>query len=156
MSRYPASTVAPFTLLVPVVGILTAWLVRGEHPTWGELLGSLVALVGLGPGWDSACCDDAFAMLLLIALHAPERYDEAVVRSARPPPPRDPLRAERGDVDIVLGSLAALPARPSEAIDELGPTLCGVPARARQRGPREAFRRAAWTSHGLSVKRGLR
>jgi O-acetylserine/cysteine efflux transporter len=48
MSRYPASTVAPFTLLVPVVGILTAWLVRGEHPTWGELLGSLIVLVGLG------------------------------------------------------------------------------------------------------------
>jgi O-acetylserine/cysteine efflux transporter len=48
MSRHPASAVAPFTLLVPVVGILTAWLVRGEHPTWGELLGSLVVLVGLG------------------------------------------------------------------------------------------------------------
>jgi O-acetylserine/cysteine efflux transporter len=32
---------------VPVVGILTAWLVRGEHPTWGELLGSLIVLVGL-------------------------------------------------------------------------------------------------------------
>jgi O-acetylserine/cysteine efflux transporter len=47
LSRHPASTVAPFTLLVPVVGILTAWLVRGEHPTWGELLGSLVVLVGL-------------------------------------------------------------------------------------------------------------
>ena len=48
MSRYPASTVAPFTLLVPIVGILTAWLVRGEHPSWGELLGSFVVLVGLG------------------------------------------------------------------------------------------------------------
>jgi O-acetylserine/cysteine efflux transporter len=47
MSRYTASTVAPFTLLVPVVGIFTAWLVRGEHPTWGELLGSLIVLVGL-------------------------------------------------------------------------------------------------------------
>jgi O-acetylserine/cysteine efflux transporter len=47
MSRHPASTVAPFTLLVPVVGILTAWLVRGEHPTWGELLGALIVLVGL-------------------------------------------------------------------------------------------------------------
>jgi hypothetical protein len=23
------------------------WLVRGEHPTWGELLGSLIVLVGL-------------------------------------------------------------------------------------------------------------
>lgn len=48
MSRYPASTVAPFTLLVPVVAILTSSLVRGEHPTWGELLGSLIVLVGLG------------------------------------------------------------------------------------------------------------
>jgi O-acetylserine/cysteine efflux transporter len=48
ISRYPASTVAPFTLLVPVVGVLTAWLVRNEHPTWGELLGSLVVLIGLG------------------------------------------------------------------------------------------------------------
>jgi O-acetylserine/cysteine efflux transporter len=47
LSRHPASTVAPFTLLVPAVGILTAWLVRGEHPTWGELLGSLIVLVGL-------------------------------------------------------------------------------------------------------------
>jgi O-acetylserine/cysteine efflux transporter len=47
LSRHPASTVAPFTLLVPVVGILTAWLVRSEHPTWGELLGSLIVLVGL-------------------------------------------------------------------------------------------------------------
>jgi len=48
MSRYQASTVAPFTLLVPIVGIVTAWLVRGEHPSWGELLGSLVVLIGLG------------------------------------------------------------------------------------------------------------
>ncbi len=48
LSRHPASTVAPFTLLVPVVGIFTAWLVRGEHPTWGELLGSPIVLVGLG------------------------------------------------------------------------------------------------------------
>ena len=48
ISRYPASTVAPFTLLVPVIGIITAWLVRNERPTWGELAGSFVVLVGLG------------------------------------------------------------------------------------------------------------
>jgi O-acetylserine/cysteine efflux transporter len=47
MSRHPASTVAPFTLLVPVVGILTAWLARSEHPSGGELLGSLIAIAGL-------------------------------------------------------------------------------------------------------------
>jgi drug/metabolite transporter (DMT)-like permease len=33
---------------VPVIGIITAWLVRNERPTWGELAGSLVVLVGLG------------------------------------------------------------------------------------------------------------
>ncbi len=47
LSRHPASTIAPFTLLVPVVGIFTAWLVRGENPTWGELFGSLIVVVGL-------------------------------------------------------------------------------------------------------------
>lgn len=47
LSRHAASTVAPFTLLVPVVGIFTAWLVRGEHPSSGELLGSFIVLAGL-------------------------------------------------------------------------------------------------------------
>jgi O-acetylserine/cysteine efflux transporter len=60
ISRHPASTVAPFTLLVPVVGIFTAWLARGEHPTGGELLGSLIVLVGLagrrsGRGTKASC-----------------------------------------------------------------------------------------------------
>jgi O-acetylserine/cysteine efflux transporter len=48
MSRFPASTVAPFTLFVPVVGLATAWLARGEQPTAGELAGSAVVLVGIG------------------------------------------------------------------------------------------------------------
>ncbi len=48
LSRHPASTVAPYTLLVPVIGVATAWLLRGERPTTGELVGCLVALLGLG------------------------------------------------------------------------------------------------------------
>ena len=48
LSRYPASTVSPFTLLVPVVGIATAWVVRHEQPTGGELAGAFVVLIGLG------------------------------------------------------------------------------------------------------------
>ena len=32
LARYPTSAVVPFTLLVPVVGILAAWLVQGEVP----------------------------------------------------------------------------------------------------------------------------
>jgi O-acetylserine/cysteine efflux transporter len=62
MSRHPASTVAPFTLLVPVVGILSAWLARGEHPTRGELLGSLIIVIGL-----------AFALRVVDALAARKR-----------------------------------------------------------------------------------
>jgi O-acetylserine/cysteine efflux transporter len=72
MSRYPASTVAPFTLLVPVIGILTAWLVRGENPTWGELLGSLIVLIGL-----------ALALGVLDALAVPRRA--AASGGFRPP-----------------------------------------------------------------------
>jgi O-acetylserine/cysteine efflux transporter len=62
MSRHPATTVAPFTLLVPVVGILTAWLARGEHPASGELVGSLVVVIGL-----------AFALRVVDALAARKR-----------------------------------------------------------------------------------
>lgn len=47
MARHPASTVAPFTLLVPVVGIATAWIVRGETPGVAELAGAVVVLAAV-------------------------------------------------------------------------------------------------------------
>ena len=47
LTRYPTSAVVPFTLLVPVVGILTAWLVQGEQPTVTELVGGSIMLAGL-------------------------------------------------------------------------------------------------------------
>ena len=47
LARYPTSAVVPFTLLVPVVGIITAWLVQNEQPTLTELLGGAVMLAGL-------------------------------------------------------------------------------------------------------------
>lgn len=46
MSRYPAGTVAPFSLLVPVVGILASWLVLSEEPSVFSLLGGAVVIVG--------------------------------------------------------------------------------------------------------------
>ncbi|MGW0043179.1 EamA family transporter [Rhodococcus sp. NPDC003348] len=46
MSRYPASTVAPFSLLVPVVGIGAAWLVLDERPTALALVGAVVVVGG--------------------------------------------------------------------------------------------------------------
>ncbi len=47
LARHPASAVVPFVLLVPVVGILTAWLVQDEVPTTLELVGGAVMLLGV-------------------------------------------------------------------------------------------------------------
>ncbi|MCW2798928.1 MAG: EamA family transporter [Aeromicrobium sp.] len=47
LARYPAGAVMPFVLLVPVVGIITAWLVQGEVPSVLEVLGGTVMLAGV-------------------------------------------------------------------------------------------------------------
>ncbi|MGP4018388.1 EamA family transporter [Saccharopolyspora sp. 5N708] len=47
LGRYPASTVAPFSLLVPVVGFTTAWLVLGEQPHPIELAAGAVVVGGV-------------------------------------------------------------------------------------------------------------
>ena len=47
LRRHPASTVAPFTLLVPPVGIASAWAALGEVPTSAEVVGAAIVLVGL-------------------------------------------------------------------------------------------------------------
>jgi O-acetylserine/cysteine efflux transporter len=45
--RYPTATVVPFTLLVPVSGIATAWVFRDERPTLGTVIGGLMLLLGV-------------------------------------------------------------------------------------------------------------
>ena len=47
MRVHPASRVAPFTLLVPPIGIVTAWVALGEAPNAAELAGAVVVLAGL-------------------------------------------------------------------------------------------------------------
>ena len=47
LKKYPAPVVAPFSLLVPVTGILSAWIVLGERPSAGELAGGVVVMAGL-------------------------------------------------------------------------------------------------------------
>ena len=47
MARNPASSVAPFTLLVPVVGFTAAWLVLGEQPDPFELAAGAVVVFGV-------------------------------------------------------------------------------------------------------------
>ena len=46
MGRYPAGIVAPFSLLVPVVGIAVSWLVLGEQPTLLSIVGGVVVIAG--------------------------------------------------------------------------------------------------------------
>ena len=47
LARHAAARVVPFTLLVPPVGLLTAWIVQGEQPGPAEAVGGLVLLVGV-------------------------------------------------------------------------------------------------------------
>jgi O-acetylserine/cysteine efflux transporter len=67
LSRYPVSSVVPFTLLVPVAGITTAWIVLGQAPTFGEALGGVVLLAGVatatlrvGAARQAASSDDPY------------------------------------------------------------------------------------------------
>lgn len=50
MRRNPASTVAPFSLLVPVVGLTLAFVVLGERPTPIEIAASAVVVTGVALG----------------------------------------------------------------------------------------------------------
>ncbi|MDI9975092.1 EamA family transporter [Rhodococcus sp. IEGM 1307] len=46
LSRYPAGMVAPFSLLVPIVGIGASWLVLHEEPSMLSLIGGVVVIAG--------------------------------------------------------------------------------------------------------------
>ena len=55
MSRNPAGVVAPFSMLVPVVGMSAAFVVLGETVTPGELCGAVLVIIGvLGAGLKAA------------------------------------------------------------------------------------------------------
>ncbi|MDO9353599.1 MAG: EamA family transporter [Solirubrobacteraceae bacterium] len=47
LARHPAGSVVPYILLVPPVGIASAWAVQGETPTGLELVGALVMMGGV-------------------------------------------------------------------------------------------------------------
>ena len=47
LSRYPANQVAPFSLLIPVVGLTTGWLVFGEVLRPVHLAGGVLLMLGL-------------------------------------------------------------------------------------------------------------
>lgn len=47
LSRNPAASVVPWILLVPPVGMGSAWLLLGDRPTLGETLGGLLLIGGV-------------------------------------------------------------------------------------------------------------
>ncbi|MGP9683227.1 EamA family transporter [Brachybacterium sp. AOP3-A1-3] len=47
MTKHPAGVVAPFSMLVPVVGITAAWLVLGESPHLLEIIGGALVVGGV-------------------------------------------------------------------------------------------------------------
>ena len=47
LARHPAAAVVPYAMLVPVVGLTTAWLVQGETPNGWETAGGGVLLLGV-------------------------------------------------------------------------------------------------------------
>ena len=46
LMRYPVAQVAPLSLLIPCVGMVTAALLLDEHPTALQWLGSALVLLG--------------------------------------------------------------------------------------------------------------
>ena len=48
LARHTAAAVAPFTLLIPAVGLITAWLVHGELPNPAEASGGVLLVLGVG------------------------------------------------------------------------------------------------------------
>jgi len=47
MGRYPSSTVAPFSMLVPVIGVLASWLVFDEVPDGVEVVAGAVVVAAV-------------------------------------------------------------------------------------------------------------
>ncbi|MGW4641499.1 EamA family transporter [Sphaerisporangium sp. NPDC004334] len=76
LRRYPASAVAPFTLLVPIIGMATAGVWLGERPGPGELLGGAIVLTGLA----------------VLAVRPSARRAAASLSTPEGPPPAGALR----------------------------------------------------------------
>ncbi|WP_169251399.1 EamA family transporter [Brevibacterium sp. 'Marine'] len=76
MSRNPAGIVAPFSMLVPVVGMSAAWLVLGETVTLGELCGAVLIIIGvLGAGFKAAKGARILAVAEVVAPVSPDEED---------------------------------------------------------------------------------
>lgn len=77
LGLYPSSSVVPFTLLVPVIGMTAAWLMLNEVPTAAELSGGLLLLGGVAT---------------------------AVIQRRAPAPPVDPVLGRDALTEVRSGS----------------------------------------------------
>ena len=78
LSRHPAGLVAPFSMLVPVVGVLSSWLLLGEAVDPTELVAGVVVVSGV-----------------LVASRPPRR---------RPAPPAAPVPAAAAPAPGAVGA----------------------------------------------------
>lgn len=89
LSRAKVTTVTAFLYLVPVFGLLSAWLLLGEVPGTVTVLGGAVAICGIvmvnvGKGARSSATRDALAEPMLLAgKQAPDVVAVAVKRESR-------------------------------------------------------------------------
>ena len=93
LRRHPASRVAPFTLLVPPVGIAAAWIALGQQPNTAELAGTAVVLAGLA----------------LVTSSLRLKRSARTARQSRPRPPDANRRREPVSVTLVRAPPRRLP-----------------------------------------------
>jgi O-acetylserine/cysteine efflux transporter len=77
LAAYDSSTVAPFALLVPVVGLSSAWMLASERPSAPELVGSVLVVVGVG-----IINVRAFSIAGVTASQPPAPEGESITRAA--------------------------------------------------------------------------
>lgn len=94
MARHPASSVAPFSMLVPVVGMSTAAYLLAEHIDPAELAGGVLVVGGvLLASWVRRArrpAPDVAEAPLEVAVPEPEAEDPAAEPTIPPPVPERP------------------------------------------------------------------
>ena len=77
LARHATALVVPFTLLIPPVGMFSAWIVQGEQPGPAEAIGGLVLLAGVAVTAISRSTTAASKPTTRIAGPAPEVVSSA-------------------------------------------------------------------------------
>ncbi|KAA0024500.1 EamA family transporter [Antrihabitans cavernicola] len=101
MSRYPAGMVAPFSLLVPVVGIAVSWLVLGEQPSVLSIVGGVIVILGATAASPPVAPNvERCAKLGACSTTTPSAFPHADDSLSEPPLPPPGLRRRRVAVRV--------------------------------------------------------